>query len=52
MKKSNGLMTAISATRSTSILNSLGLFGKDEARQPIAVRILLPVDEMLRRASP
>jgi hypothetical protein len=26
-----------------------GLFGKHEARQPIAVRILLPVHEMLRR---
>ena len=27
-----------------------GLFRKDEARQPVAVRVLLPVDEMLRRA--
>ncbi len=26
-----------------------GLFRKDEARQPIAVRVLLPVQEMLRR---
>ena len=29
--------------------NSRGLFRKHEARQPIAVRVLLPVHEMLRR---
>ena len=42
-------MTASSAVRSTSILNSVDLLGKHEARQPVAVRVLLPVDEMLGR---
>ena len=40
-------MTVISATRSTSTENSVVFFGKDQPRQVIAVRILLPVDEML-----
>ena len=29
-----------------------GRFGKYEPRQKIAVRVLLPIDEMLRRAGP
>ena len=45
-KKSNGLRTAMSATRSTSTKNRLDLVGKDDAREEVAVRILLPVQEV------
>ena len=30
-------------------LEELGLFGEDQARQVVALRVLLPIDEMLRR---
>ena len=45
-KKSNGLRTAMSATRSTSTTNRAHLVGKDDARKEVAVRILLPVQEV------
>ena len=48
-KKSNGLMTVISATRSTSTANSLRLLREDEPGQVVAVRVLLPVEEVVGR---
>ena len=46
-KKSNGLMTVMSATRSTVDLQARASApGKTSARDPVAVRILLPVEEM------
>ncbi len=46
-KKSNGLKTAISATRSTSTRNSRGRFRKHQPSQIVALGVLLPVQEML-----
>ena len=46
-KKSNGLKTAISATRSTSTKNSSGCFREHQASQIVRLRVLLPVEEML-----
>ena len=46
-KKSNGLMTVRSATRSTVIDSSVHLLGEDDPGQVVAVGVLLPVDEVL-----
>ena len=48
-KKSNGLSTAISATRSTSIAQLRGLLREHQPREIVRLRILLPVDEVLGR---
>ena len=48
-KKSNGLMTVISATRSTSTVKCRTRLRENDARQIIALRILLPVEEVALR---
>ena len=39
-------MTVISATRSTATLSSRVFSEKDQPRQEVAVRVLLPIDEV------
>ena len=49
MKKSNGLTTVNSAIRSTAICNERVRSWENQSCQEIAVRILLPILEMLGR---
>ena len=47
MKKSNGLITFMSATRPTVIVRLRARFGEDQPGEEVAERVLLPVDEVV-----
>ena len=49
MKKSKGLMTVMSAARSTSTLSSVAFSRRSEAGEVVGVGVLLPVEEVLFR---